>query len=163
MQLTNSYIPKLFCQPPVPLDKRKSDLISKPSFLPWGGKWSPVVLPLDSGSLQILFPSKLLPIPYSVWMPRPCVGTKVGWGRRATSALATQVLTSPPKYFKRAKLGCRIWLRLFMQWALWADLPLLVLLTWCCAKSRAVCSPWDSMGFYRNFFWLVGVFMPNVG
>lgn len=150
MQLTNSYIPKLFCQPPMSLDKRKSDLISKPSFLPWG-KWSPGVLPLNFGSLQILFPSQLLPISHSVWMPRPSVGTKVGWGRRATSALATQMLTSPPKYFKRAKLGCRIWLRLFMQWALWANLLVLVLITWRYAKSRVVCSPWDSMGFYRQF------------
>ena len=84
-------------------------------------------------------------------MPRPSVGTKVGWGRRATSALATQVLTSPPKYFKRAKLGRRVWWRLSMQWALRADLLLLVLLTRCWAKSRAVSAPWDSTGFDREF------------
>lgn len=30
---------------------------------------------------------------------------------------------------------------------LWADFLLLVLLMWCCAKSRAACTPWESLRF----------------
>lgn len=90
-------------------------------------------------------------------VPRPAVGTEVVWGRRATSVLAAQVLTSPPKYFRRAKLGCRAWLRLLKLRGLWAGLLTSALLTACCAGSRAAgcwggngilqgisCGPWGA-------------------
>lgn len=110
MQFTNSSIPKLFFQPPVSLGKTKSDLISKPSFffLPYEGEWSPVVLPLGLwGTADTISLSTSAYLPLGL-VPRPAVGTEVVWGRRATSVLAAQVLTSPPKYFKRAKLGCGV-------------------------------------------------------
>lgn len=73
MQFTNSSIPKLFFQPPVSLGKRKSDLISKPSFFFYlmkvnGAQWFCL---WGSGALQIQFLSQLLPISHSVWCPVP--------------------------------------------------------------------------------------------
>lgn len=52
-----------------------------------------------------------------------------------------------------------------MQWALWDNLLVLVLLTLCCAVLRpelcaALGTPCD---FTDNLFWLVGVFTHHVG
>lgn len=69
----------------------------------------------------------------------------------SNKCVGSSVLTSPPKYFKRAKLGSKAWLRLFKLWGLWAGLLSSALLIACCAGSRTAGCPWEAMGSYRAF------------
>lgn len=81
----------------------------------------------------------------------------------SNKCVGSSVLTSPPKYFKRAKLGSKAWLRLFKLWGLWAGLLSSALLIACCAGSRTAGCPWEAMGSYRTFLVAPGGFSPSMG